>query len=115
MMKCENCNAEMIFKRDGYTAIWECPNCGYNLASTYFDEIDLDKNVYKLTIESIEKPTIQEIKAISKLISQNFAYTKAHLESGETVLTGKANLIKQYKEQLEQANINFEITPDFPY
>ena len=50
-MICEKCKEKMIWKIDGSTQGWSCPECGWNVITSYISEINLDETEYSIYIE----------------------------------------------------------------
>ena len=92
-----------------------CPKCGYKLATTRWEEIDLDTTIYAIKVKVIENPLISQIRSISKLIGSNFIVSKKALEEGATVFEGNAIDTKSKVELLKENNIEYIISPEFPY
>ena len=112
---CPKCGAEM-------TAIYEkpalnlsCPKCGCEIATTKWDDIDLDDTDYEIILKAVESPTMDEIKIVSKMTGFNFIKSKSLMNNGGVLLKAKATEINANREILKKANIQFEIYPLFPY
>ena len=50
-MKCEQCNSEMIFKINKGTQGWYCPQCNWNLVTSYIEDLNIDETEYSLYIK----------------------------------------------------------------
>lgn len=95
---------------------WSCPNCGWGIVTTYFDEIYQDIKVYSIFIKSITDIDKNKIKLISKMAGVNYIEAKQMLNKGNVcILKAKAVNIKIAIEKLKIENIPFEVTPKFNY
>lgn len=114
-MKCEECGGELIYRVVGHTCCWECPQCGWGLASTFFTPIEVDRIEYTLTIQKTSEITLAMIKCAAKLMACNYIHAKAALENSSGTISGQAQLIKQATEKLSAVGLLYKIEPDFPY
>lgn len=114
-MKCEKCNTEMIYKQEEHSLLWLCPNCNWGIATTYNSPIELDTTDYTLHVISQHDLSINKIKCISKTFNCNFIKSKQSLLNGTISITDKAPNIVMIKDELDQINIKYHITPEFPY
>ncbi len=114
-MKCEKCGAEMTYFHKDSSCGYECPNCGWGLATTYIDPINEDTALYELCVEASETPTINAIKALSHAIGVGFVLAKEMLRKGGTVKKGKASDIISFVKILKEGDIIYHIVPEFPY
>lgn len=115
MMKCLSCGENMICKIEDHTLLWECPKCGDDLASTYFEPIETDDVEYTISISAISNPDINQIKLVSNILNVNFIKSKSLLQEENATITDKAKKIREYAKSLNEKSIQFTITPDFPY
>ena len=72
-MKCEQCNSEMIFKINKGTQGWYCPQCNWNLVTSYIEDLNIDETEYSLYIK-IKKTSVidfEKIKIVSKIANVN--------------------------------------------
>ncbi len=44
-MICEKCKGKMNWSIEGATQGWRCPMCGWNIITTYIEDIDRDETV----------------------------------------------------------------------
>lgn len=112
---CPQCGSEMnaTFEKPALNLF--CPNCGCQVATTKWDEIDLDDNTYGLIIEEIESPSFDVIKLISRLTGKNFVESKERLINGQVSFTGNAIEIRDKRDLLDSNNIKYHYTKEFPY
>lgn len=114
-MKCEKCNAEMIYEQQGHSCSWICPNCGWGLATTYNSPMELDMERYTIQITPISNPSVEVIRFISKLFNKNFIHAKDAIQTGTLTITDNACEIYKVKNLLDCENIKYIISPLFPY
>ncbi len=113
--KCPRCGSEMkvIFEKPALNLI--CPKCGFQIATTKWDEIDLDLTNYKIILSKNMNPTINQIKCISSLTGKNYIETIQMFNNSDVVFEGKAIDIISKKEDLKKNGVEFLILPEFPY
>jgi len=112
---CPECGAEMDVVYDKPALNLTCPNCSCKMATTKWEEIDLDDTKYKMFLIKIENPSIDQIKFISKFTGLNFITSKDLLNNGGLVFEGSAIEVLEKKKNLTQENIIFSIDPLFKY
>ncbi|MCQ2741851.1 MAG: hypothetical protein MJ239_00925 [Bacilli bacterium] len=112
---CPDCGAEMLQEYEKPALNLSCPKCGCKIATTKWEEIDLDDTVYSICIEPFENPTMEQIKVISKSTGMNFAASKTFLKSGGILFRGSATEILEKKKTLEANSCLFHIAPTFKY
>lgn len=112
---CPECGSEMDVVYDKPALNLTCPMCGCKMATTKWDEIDLDDTKYQIQLKTISNPTIDQIKFISKFTGVNFIASKSMLEKGSLIYEGSAVDILEKKKELESNNISFFIHPFFKY
>lgn len=112
---CPNCGAEMIVAYEKPALNLTCPKCGCKIATTKWEEIDLDDTDYEIVLKPAVSPSMNQIKAISNLTGQNFLSSKNLLEKGGLLLRTKAVSLKEKSKILKENNIEYFISPDFPY
>ena len=112
---CPECGSEMdtIYEKPAFNL--SCPKCGCKIATTRWDEIDLDDTKYQIQLDTIDNPTIDQIKYISKFTGANFIACKKMFEKGSLIFEGSAVDILEKKKELELNNILFSIKPYFKY
>ena len=115
-MICENCGSKMSFKKDGHSICWICDNCGAALAATCFEPYETDLTVYHILIASPFKANTDILKLVSEIANCNYIEAKKMIENAPTeIFRGNAVEIKEIKQKLESASIDFKIEPKFPY
>ena len=96
---CPECGSEMNALYEKPALNLTCPKCGCKIATTKWDEIDLDDTKYQIQLETISNPTIDQIKFISKFTGANFIASKSMLEKGSLIYEGSAvDTLKKKKE-----------------
>ena len=117
-MKCEQCNSEMIFKINKGTQGWYCPQCNWNLVTSYIEDLNIDETEYSLYIK-IKKTSVidfEKIKIVSKIANVNYVNAKKMLELNEIcILTAKAPVIKAAISTLKEFHIDYFVNPKFLY
>ena len=111
---CEQCGSEMEYFVDGSTCGTKCKNCGWGCVTTYQEPIKLDTTDYKLYIEPINNPSVDNLRCISSVLGCNFLEAKSKLQ-GRIRFTKKATAILDIALKLKSKDISFTITPEFPY
>jgi hypothetical protein len=92
----------------------QCESCGWGFVTTYIEPIHLDETEYTLCIAPIATPSIEIIRCIANTLMCNYLNTKERL-TNEIVLKNKAVTIRDLARALHKCNINYTITPDYPY
>ncbi len=114
-MICEKCNTEMTYFKNGQSQGWTCPNCGNGLVTSFVDDIQLDENIYTVTLLPNVNPPTAALKAVSKITGLNILDSKKlSLEGGELV-KGRAHKISDSINQIKTAGLLFKISPEYPY
>ena len=49
-MNCEKCGAEMVSRIEGRNYTIECPNCEWEVVTTYTEPIHLDQTTYSISV-----------------------------------------------------------------
>lgn len=115
-MLCENCKANMIFVRENSVQGWSCPVCGWGIVTTCIDKIYQDMTEYSINIKSVACINKDKIKTISQIAGVNYVAARQMLKKeGTCILKAKAIDIKKAICELENANVPYEITPEFNY
>ena len=95
---------------------WSCPICGWGILTTYIDEIYQDTTEYSLFIKKDTSIDIEKIRLVAKIAGVNYIGAKQMLVKGDVcILKAKAVEIKKVINELQVAQILFEITPPFRY
>ena len=106
----------MNWSVEGATQGWRCPVCGWNIITTYIEDIDSDETEYSLYIKNVTEVDAEKIKFIAKTANVNFVIAKKMLEKKEAcILKAKAPKIKTVIVKLQELGINFKVTPSFYY
>jgi large subunit ribosomal protein L7/L12 len=114
-MKCEKCGVEMLEYRDGHSCGYACKNCGWGLATSFYEPYETDRTRYSIVMQGNEA-TPAAVKIISDIAGVNFLQANELLRTPEAVVfEGCATEILEKKKILTENNISFKITPDFPY
>lgn len=113
--KCPQCGEEMIEIYEKPALNFTCPKCGFQMASSRWDDIDLDDVSYEIFLLPIEDPEIEKIKFISNQSGINYLKCKELLNDGGSIFKGSATETKAKKELLESQGFKISIVPDFPY
>lgn len=115
-MICEKCKMKMNWIIEGATQGWQCPVCGWNIITTYIDNLSLDITEYSIYIKNVVDIDKEKIKLISKIAGVNYVVAKQMIEKGNIcVLKAKAIEVKEAIDELKSANIPFHVTPAFNY
>ena len=115
-MVCDKCYEEMNYRIEGSVQGWWCPDCGWNIITTYIEEIRCDMTEYSICIKSIGNIDIDKIRVVSKIAGVNYIAAKQILEKGNTcILKAEAEIILETISKLKYVDIPFEVTPEFNY
>jgi len=115
-MVCEKCKKMMKLGSENSTQGWKCDSCGWNIVTTYIDEIEIDETEYKLYIRNKMQSNIKKVKCIAKIANVNFVVSKKMLEEEEIcVLKAKAVKIKLAIARLQAVDIDYYVEPLFKY
>lgn len=114
-MKCQKCNAEMIYIKENHSCGFTCPNCEWEIITTYHSPIELDINVYTLKINACLCPTTNMLRCISKIILCNFIEARKRIKEGSISISESAIIINEIRAKLDKENICYTISPYFPY
>ena len=71
-MICEKCKGKMNWSIEGATQGWRCPMCGWNIITTYIEDIDRDETEYSLYIKNVTEVDAEKIKFVAKTANVNF-------------------------------------------
>lgn len=115
-MVCEKCKGELYWRIESATQGWWCPGCGWNVVTTYIDEIYADTTEYRLCIRNVQETDKEIIKFVAKTANVNFLIAKQMLQKKEVcILKAKAPEIKATIAKLKELNIDFNVCPMFKY
>lgn len=84
-MICEKCKEKMNWSIEGAIQGWRCPVCGWNIVTTYIDEINTDETKYSLYIKKVIEIDAEKIKFVAKTANVNFVIAKQMLEKKKFV------------------------------
>jgi len=112
---CPDCGTEMNIVYEKPALNLTCPKCGCKIATSKWDEIDLDDTKYNIVINTVQNPSIEQIKIISKITGNNFIKSKSLLQNGGLVFEGFAIDVLEKEKELNQQNISYSIKPFFKY
>ena len=112
---CPKCGTEMIADYEKPALNLTCPNCGCKIATTKWEDIDLDDTDYEVVLKPSINHSMEQIKFVSKLTGLNYIDSKKLLENGGILLKARAVELKEKMNSLVAIGINFSVTPDFPY
>lgn len=106
----------MNWSIEGATQGWRCPVCGWNIITTYIEEINTDETEYSLYIKKVTEIDAEKIKFVAKTANVNFVIAKQMLGKKEVcILKAKAPKIKSVIAKLQELNIDFSVNPSFKY
>ena len=93
-----------------------CPKCGCKIATTKWEDIDLDDADYEIVLKLSANPSMNQVKFLSNLTGHNFIASKKLLEEeGGVLLKAKAVEAKNKMAELDKINIEYYISTNFPY
>ena len=115
-MVCERCKKKMDYGIDGCVQGWRCPACGWNIVTTFFDNINIDTTEYCLYINNKSDINKEKIKMIAQITGINYVTAKQMLGKKEVcVLKARAPEIKGAITKLQEVGIDFKVNPLFKY
>ena len=115
-MICEKCKEKMNWFIDGCIQGWVCPLCGWDIVTTYIDDIYIDETDYSLYIKKESEISIEKIKLVSRISGVNFIIARQMLEKEDNcILKAKAPKIKEAIVKLQALNIEYFVNPSFDY
>ena len=112
---CPECGTVMNETYEKPQLILTCPKCGCKIATTRWDEIDLDDNEYEITLVANDNPSIEQIKAVSKIAATNYKSSKEIIVNGKSIFRGNPIQVKDISQILKEKMLDYKISPDFPY
>ena len=112
---CPKCGGEMnaIYVKPALNLT--CPKCGCKVATTKWEDIDLDFTEYEIILKPTLSPSIEQIKLVSEYTGLNFINSKALLVNGGQLLKDRAVKIKEKRVALDDNCVDCVILPKFPY
>lgn len=111
---CEKCGSEMESFIKNTTCGTTCKNCGWGWVTTYQEPIKLDNTDYTLCVKPIENPSVNNLRCVAQILACNFLEAKSKLQT-KIIFTEKATAILDIALKLKSNDIEFTITPEFPY
>ena len=112
---CPQCGIEMNVVYEKPALNLTCPKCGCKIATTKWEDIDLDDTDYEIILKPITCPSTNQIKAVSNLTGQNFIASKNLLREGGPLFKVKAVDLKDKTALLDRSDIIYFVSPEFPY
>lgn len=93
-----------------------CEKCGWNVVTTYIPPIKRDATIYQVFVYKNCRPSIDQIKIISKICNRNYLEVRRMLaEQQALIYEGCAETVLTVIESLEKESVLYEICPPFPY
>ncbi len=112
---CPNCGHQLRIKREYPSFALICDHCGWGVATTMWDPIDLDETEYVIRLAEGNIVNKKTLSLISQMTGLNFILSKKLIESFGILWSGKAREAKEKIDFLKEQEISFTITPEFPY
>lgn len=114
--KCPLCNHELLPIKEGSSIGIRCSYCEYSVLTSNIDPIYEDENIYTLLLDAGNICNKNIIKIISKITGENYIQVKNLIASSPVIIAkGKAIDILTIKRILDENNIKYSISPEFPY
>ena len=93
-----------------------CDSCGWSVATSYIEPIFLDENIYELFLKDNAGADKKALAAVSKVAGCNYIEAKKLLDNSDMkIVKGNATEIRAAATELKNANVLFEIVPEFPH
>lgn len=105
----------MTYFQNGQSQGWTCPNCGNGLVTSYIDDMQLDENIYTVTLLPNSNPSTTELKIVSKISGLNILDSKALVLEGGELIKGRADKISDSINHLNSVGLSIKICPKYPY
>ena len=112
---CPKCGTEMSVVYEKPALNLTCPHCGCKIATSKWEEIDLDDTLYQIIISPIKDPDIETIKFVSNFTGMNFLKSKKFLVNGGILFEDHAVEILKKRKLFDDNLPNYSITPFFKY
>ena len=113
---CDKCGTKMEPINPKANCGMICPKCGWGWATTPYDPMLEDDNIYKITLLAGNRISEENIKMVSGIIAKNYLLAKKAIEEAPTLLfSGKAKEVLQIISELEAKSILYEVSPRYPY
>lgn len=115
-MRCEKCGGILEHRIKGSTQGLFCEKCGWNVVTTYIPPIKRDATIYQVFVYKNCRPSIDQIKIISKICNRNYLEVRRMLaEQQALIYEGCTETVLTVIESLEKERVLYEICPPFPY
>lgn len=115
-MKCDKCNGIMKKILNGNVQGWECPDCGWNIITTYIDEMYSDVVEYTVYITVPDKVDKSVIQFVSKVANISCAQAYKLLKEDKfCLLKAKAPIVKDVLNKLQELKVEYSVSPAFKY
>lgn len=112
---CEKCGSVMKPYKEDTTVGMKCENCGWGWVTTQFDEIYTDDTIYSVSFPKDLADNKDALSLISHTTSNNYITAKKLIESEDIIMSGKAQTIVEFLKKCKEANISFNVSPEFPH
>ena len=113
-MNCPKCGSilnELIKKN---SREYYCSQCNYGVSAFVTEPIDEDDIIYKLEVLPQDN-NISQVQLISKLGFINLLVAEKMLKDGGVLIEGEATKINDIRNELDDFNIKYSITPEFKW
>ena len=90
-MICEKCKGKMNWSIEGATQGWRCPMCGWNIITTYIEDIDRDETEYSLYIKNVTEVDAEKIKFVAKTANVNFVIVLFSKKANPSVVSNSVS------------------------
>lgn len=113
---CSTCGSKLVFKiQDSVQGLF-CPHCGWQVVTTYVPPIQKDQTTYRVHVNGVSNPSINQIRLISKICRSHYLETKKNLaQPSPMIYEGMAESVLDIAKELSANQIAFKIVPVFPY
>ena len=109
--KCPECGTIMNETYEKPSLILSCPKCGCKIATTRWEEIDLDDKEYEIVLVANNNPTLDQIKVISSITGVNFIKSKEIITRGKPIFKGSPVQVKDIIKTLKEKLLDYSISP----
>lgn len=105
----------MTYFKNGQSQGWTCPNCGNGIVTSFIDDMQMDENIYTITLLPNSSPSIPALKTVSKISALNILDSKQLTLEGGELTKGRAHKISDSINLIKSTDLLFSISPEFPY
>lgn len=113
---CEKCGAEMVPIDSDKPIGMKCPECGWGWVTSYIEPKLADATEYSIHLAQGNDPSVEAIKAVSKVANCNFMQAKALItEAPQQIAEGRAVDIESCIIVLDKASVKYSIEPEWTY